>query len=80
MSEVPLVGVGLQGHQGQQPLQVRPGLSGWARGGSYRGTSLIRNSPPLEPYSRPMPRALCCPGGGGFRMSEVQGSHALKDT
>ena len=24
----------------------------------YRGTSLIRNSPPLEPYCRTMPRAL----------------------
>jgi hypothetical protein len=24
----------------------------------YRGTSLIRNEPPLGPYSRPMPRAL----------------------
>ena len=26
--------------------------------GSYRGTSLMRNSAPLEPYSRTMPRAL----------------------
>ena len=25
---------------------------------TYRGTSLIRNCPPLGPYSRPMPRAL----------------------
>ena len=25
---------------------------------AYRGTSLIRNRPPLEPYSRTMPRAL----------------------
>ena len=25
---------------------------------TYRGTSLIRNSPPLEPYSRTEPRAL----------------------
>ena len=24
----------------------------------YRGTSLIRNDPPLAPYSRTMPRAL----------------------
>ncbi|KAJ1472267.1 hypothetical protein T484DRAFT_1975762 [Baffinella frigidus] len=24
----------------------------------YRGTSLIRNRPPLGPYTRPMPRAL----------------------
>ena len=25
---------------------------------TYRGTSLIRNSPPLGPYGRPMPRVL----------------------
>ena len=25
---------------------------------SVRGTSLIRNNPPVGPYSRPMPRAL----------------------
>ena len=31
----------------------------------YRGTSLIRNCPPLGPYSRTMPKALWCPGGGG---------------
>jgi hypothetical protein len=34
----------------------------------YRGTSLIRNQPPLEPYSRPRPRVL---GGVRFLMSEV---------
>ena len=28
------------------------------RGSVYRGTSLIRNSAPLGPYSRTMPRAL----------------------
>jgi len=27
-------------------------------------TSLIRNSAPLGPYRRPMPRALRCPLGG----------------
>jgi hypothetical protein len=27
----------------------------------YRGTSLIRNSPPLGPYNRTMPRALWGP-------------------
>ena len=38
----------------------------------YRGTSLIRNSDPLGPYSRNMPRALWRPYGGGlFLMSEV---------
>ena len=29
-----------------------------------RGTSPIRNSAPLGPYSRTMPRALWKPGGG----------------
>ena len=38
----------------------------------YRGTSLIRNSAPLGPYSRNMPRALWWSYGGGlFLMSEV---------
>ena len=27
----------------------------------YRGSPLIRNSEPLGPYSRTMPRALWCP-------------------
>ena len=31
----------------------------------YRGASLIRNRPPLGPYSRPLPRALWCSWGGG---------------
>ena len=38
----------------------------------YRGTSLIRNHPPLGPYSRPVPRVLrWFWGGGGGLMSEV---------
>jgi len=38
----------------------------------YRGTSLIRNSTPLGPYGRPMPRALWRSWGGErFLMSEV---------
>ena len=39
----------------------------------YRGPSLIRNSAPLGPYIRPMPRALWWPWGGGrlFLVSEV---------
>ena len=38
----------------------------------YRGTSLIRNSGRLEPYSRNMPRALWqSQGGGQLLMSEV---------
>ncbi|KAJ1489294.1 pre-mRNA splicing factor component-domain-containing protein [Baffinella frigidus] len=32
---------------------------------AYRGTSLIRNRPPLGPYSRTMPRALRWSQGGG---------------
>ena len=27
---------------------------------------LIRKRPPLEPYSRPMPRVYCCRGGGAL--------------
>ena len=39
---------------------------------AYRGTSLIRNSPPLGPYSRYMPRALWWSQGGCiFFVSEV---------
>jgi hypothetical protein len=39
---------------------------------TYRGTSLIRNSADLGPYSRVMPRALWWSQGGGlFLMSEV---------
>ena len=38
----------------------------------YRGTSPIRSSAPLGPYSRTMPRALRKPEGEGlFLMSEV---------
>jgi len=38
----------------------------------YRGTSLMRNCPPLGPYSRTMPRALRWSWGGWlFPMSEV---------
>ena len=38
----------------------------------YRGTSLIRNSLPLGPFSRTLPRALWWSWGGGrFLMSEV---------
>ena len=55
-------------------VSVREGMCEWEceRGGDshllrdgewppapvHRGTSLIRNSPTLAPYSRPMPRAL----------------------
>ena len=40
-------------------------LPGIDRRATYRGTSLIRNSAPLEPNSRTMPRALKSPRGGG---------------
>ena len=40
--------------------------------GGYGGTSLIRNSPPLGPYSRTKSRALWWSKGGAlFLMSEV---------
>jgi len=35
---------------------------------TYRGTSLMRNRPPLGPYRRPMPRALAVLG---VLMSEI---------
>jgi len=39
---------------------------------AYRGTSLIRNAPPIGPYSMPMPRALWWFWGGVlFLMSVV---------
>jgi hypothetical protein len=39
---------------------------------AYRGTSIIRNSTPLGPYNRNMPRALWWPYGGElFLVSEV---------
>ena len=43
-----------------------------SRSGTYRGTSLIRNSAPPGPYSGNMSRALWWSWGGGrFLMSEV---------
>jgi len=39
---------------------------------SYRGTSLIRNNPPVGPYCSPPPKGLWLYEGGGlFLMSEV---------
>jgi len=37
----------------------------------YGGTSLIRNSLPLGPYSRPMPIPMVVLGGTLFLVSEV---------
>ena len=40
--------------------------------GIYRGTSLMRNTPLLGPYSKTTPGVLWWPYGGGlFLMSEV---------
>ena len=57
----------------------RIGGSVWAKypcnantAATYRGTSLIRNTPPVGPYSSRMPRVLGGSQGGGlFLMSEV---------
>ena len=38
-----------------QYILIPDGKYGWYE---YRGTSLIKNSPPLGPHSRAMPRAL----------------------
>ena len=47
-------------------------FGGWQMREALRGTSLIRNSPLVGPYSRTMSRALWWPKGGGvFLMSEV---------
>ena len=64
------------GTLGRRPIPLSPpakGTGGRAgtdeavRAPPYRGTSLIRNCPPLGPYSRTMPRALWkSQGGGGF--------------
>jgi len=53
-----------QGGRGWPPgdSHQEGGLVAWRAGrqqaAAYRGTSLIRNNPPVGPYSRPMPRAL----------------------
>jgi len=41
-----------------RPASADGGAVGLALAGKYRGTSLIRNHPPLGPYPRPMPRVL----------------------
>ena len=58
---------GEKGSKGR--LDARPASLKWPVGAyilSYRGTSLIRNSPSLGPYSRTMPRALWWSLGGGL--------------
>ena len=47
---------------------IPQGLSAPPAAGPCRGTSIIRNSLPLGPYGRPMPRVL---EGWAFHMSEV---------
>jgi hypothetical protein len=57
--------------RGALPDEV--GLDGRCRSGRFRGTSLIRNSLPLGPYSRTMHRAL-----GGGAVSYERGSPVLE--
>ena len=58
-------------HQMKQTL-CRIKVAGMRAPVGYRGTSLIRNSATLGPYSRNTPRALWWSyGGGRFLMSEV---------
>ena len=45
-------------------LLAHPATDDPAELAGYRGTSLIRNSTPLGPYSRPMPRVLGGSAGG----------------
>ena len=46
-------------------LPVRALKAGGGASSAYRGTSVIRNSAPLGPFSRIMPRALWWSYGGG---------------
>ena len=51
--------------------QTRPPSCGAPAGGAYRGTSPIRNSPLLGPFSRTVYKALWWPRGEGiFSMSK----------
>ena len=53
-------------HSGENGLNPPPNFH------RCRGTSLMRNTPLLVPYSRTIPRVPCCSEGGGlFLMSEV---------
>ena len=53
-------------------LNESVGLSQEGAANCFSGTSLMENTPLLEPYSRPTPRALWWyQGGGRFLMSEV---------
>ena len=71
MSEVPLylkAEIVPGAERGSGPPESNRG----GRSALYRGTSLIRNSPLLGPYSRTVSRALWWPPGGGlFLISEV---------
>ena len=49
-----VLGVGGSGAPRRAPFGVRPAF-GFT---DYRGNPLIRNTPPLGPYSRPVPRVL----------------------
>ena len=87
MSEIPLYrtsGIGAGGRKVKVPLSSEYGTYTTVKArfwpcfqvkvvkNCYSGTSLVRNSAPLEPYSRNMPRPLWRSSGGGlFLMSEV---------
>ena len=63
---------------GANLVTLPPKIQGGRNFGSppcgYRGASLVRNSPPSGPYSRPMPGAQSWSHGGWrFLMSEVPG-------
>ena len=69
MSEVPLYGLR---RRHLLSSEVEHSLQGLDPGFEYRGTSLIRNSLPLGPYRRPVPRVLGGAWGGGrFLVSEA---------
>jgi len=57
---------------GRNPVGRQAACSAVPPRGGHRGTSLIRNTPPVGPYSSPMPRGTHGdPTGGVFLMSEV---------
>jgi len=55
-----------------EPYSRDSGAEAQCPGGGYRGTSFIRNTPLLGPYSKTLPRVLrWSKGAGRFLMSEV---------
>ena len=59
-------------HPWEVPRLLGAGLLWYPGGGAYRGTSLIRTSAPLGPYSRTISRAIWWSWGKGLLlMSEI---------